>query len=219
MTAPHPAAPGPARTGLEDPVRRPRRARHGGTGIPGHHHPGLRPVPVRRRLRHPGGGHAGRPPPAVRRGRLPGPAGVAAGRPGRQPRRVHPRPARHREIHPGQAPDHRRGRDRHQGHHPRRHQARLHAAHRASRRAGHPHRPRPGPDQPAGQRATGPGAAADERRRRPGAALGSPQQAAVPADGAVQLWSGKPGSPTPKKSSSAAPWTCSTRGTRRSSPP
>ena len=77
-----PGAPGagPAGVGMEDPRRRPRRARRGGTGVPGHHHPGLRAVPVHRRLRHPGHRHPGRTAPAVRRGGVPGPAGLAARR-------------------------------------------------------------------------------------------------------------------------------------------
>ena len=153
------ASTGTARLGMEDPLRRPRRPRHRGTGVPVHDHPGLRPVPVRRRLRHPHGGHAGRPAPAVGRGRLPGPAGLAARRAGHQPRPVRPRPARHRQVHPGQTADHRGRGDRHPGPHPRRHQTRLHPAHRAPRRPGHPHRPRPGPDQPARRRAARPGAA------------------------------------------------------------
>ena len=72
------AGAGAARLGVEAPVRRPRRAHHRGTGIPGHHRPGLRPVPVRGRVRHPRRGHPGRPAPAVGRGGLPGPAGLAA---------------------------------------------------------------------------------------------------------------------------------------------
>ena len=47
------AGAGAAVVGVEAALRRPRRARHGGTGVPGHHHPGLRPVPVRRRVGHP----------------------------------------------------------------------------------------------------------------------------------------------------------------------
>ena len=105
--------------------------------------------------------------------------------PGHQPRRVHPRPARHRQEHAGQTADHRRGRDRHPGHHPRRHQARLHDADRAPRRPGDPDRPGPGPDQPAGCRAAGRRAAPDDRPGRAGAALGSPLPAAVAADGPV----------------------------------
>ena len=177
--------PSPARVGLEDPVRGPLRARHGGIRIPGHHHADLRAVPLCRRLGNSRRGDAGRTAPAVRRSRLPGPAGLAARRPGGQPRRVHPRPAGHREIHPGQAADHRGRRDWHQGHHPGRHQTRLHPAGRASRRAGHPHRPRPGPDQPPRRRTAGRGAAPDVRPGRAGAALGSPLPAAVAADGAV----------------------------------
>ena len=95
---PRPAAgAGAARLGMEGPPGGPGRARDGGTGIPGHHHPGLRPVPVRRRVGHPRRRHAGRPAPALGRGRLPGPAGLAARRAGHQPRRVRPRPARHRQ--------------------------------------------------------------------------------------------------------------------------
>ena len=85
--------------------------------------------------------------------RLPGPAGLAARRAGHQPRDVRPGPARHRQIRPGEAPGHRGGRLRHPGTDPRRHQTRLHAADPALRRAGHPDRPRPGPDQPARRRA------------------------------------------------------------------
>ena len=170
---------------MEDPRRRPRRARRRGTGVPGHHHPGLRAVPVHRRLRHPGHRHPGRTASAIRRGGVPGPAGLAARRADHQPRRVRPRPAGHRQIHPGQKAAHRSRRRRHPGPGPRGHQAGLQHAGRASRRPGDPRRPRHGPDQPARRRPPGRSAAADERPRRAGAALGGPLPPPVPADGPV----------------------------------
>ena len=48
-----PATQVPPAWGLENRVRRTDRARNGGPGIPGHHDPGLRPVPVRRRIGNP----------------------------------------------------------------------------------------------------------------------------------------------------------------------
>ena len=174
-----------ARLGLAAAQRGPGRPRHRRPGVPGHHHPGLRPVPVRGRRRHTRSRDTGRPAPAARRGRLPGPAGLAARRTGHQPRHVRPRPARHRQVHPGQTPGHRQRGDRRHRAHPRRHQTRLHPAHRAPRRPGHPHRPGPGPDQPPRQRAARPGAAPHVRPRRRRPAVGSTQPAAVPADGVV----------------------------------
>ena len=47
--------------GLESALRRARRTRHAGTGVPGHHHPDLRPLPLCRGLGHPRRGHPGRP--------------------------------------------------------------------------------------------------------------------------------------------------------------
>ena len=85
---------------------------------------------------------------------------------------VRPRPARHRQVRPGQTAGHRRGRDRHPGAHPRRHQTRLHAADRAPRRPGDPGRPRPGPDQPAGRRAARRRAAPHDRPGRAGSCAG-----------------------------------------------
>ena len=88
------------------------------------------------------------------------------------------------KIRPGQTAGHRSGRVRHQGPDPRRHQTRLHPARRSSRRPGHPHRPRPGQDQPAGRRAARHRAGTHERPGRRAAALGSALPPPVAADGA-----------------------------------
>ena len=177
---------------MEDPRRRPCRPRRRGTRIPGDHHPGLRTVPLRRGLRHPGRRHAGRQAPALGRGGLPGPAGLAARGAGHQPRRIRLGPARRRQVHPRQTADHRSGGDRYPGPCARGHQAGLQHAGRASRRAGDPHRPRPGPDQPAGWRGAGRCAAADERPGCRGAAVGGPFPAAVAADGLVHAHPRRP---------------------------
>ena len=216
----HAAGPGAARLGVEAPDARPGRARHGGTGVPGHHHPGLRPVPVRGRVRHPHRGHPGRPAPAVGRGGLPGPAGLAARRAGHQPRRVRPRPARHRQDPPwsnGRSP----------ARSPTGTRAIIlgdtkpdytllieHLGGQVIRVGRGLDRINPldaGPLGAALRRMTGP----DAQR----AALGGPLPAAVAADGAVPPWSANPGSPTPRRSSSAAPSTCSTNAARPAASP
>ncbi len=86
------------RTGPGDCPLPSYRTRRGGSiddRIPGHHRAGLRSLPVRGRVGGAAGRHAGGPPPAVGRGGLPGPAGLAAGRPGHQPRSVPARPSPH----------------------------------------------------------------------------------------------------------------------------
>ena len=70
------------------------------------------------------------------------------------------------------------GGGRHPHPHPGRHQTRLHRAREVPRRAGHPGRTRPGPDQPARLRTARRGAAAHVRRGRATAAPGDPRPTA-----------------------------------------
>ena len=213
------AAAGAAGLGLEDPVRRPGRPRRRGTRVPGHDHPGVRPVPVRRRAaapRRPARRWAGTscgarwsawtrwrgcapgssPTPACSSSASPAPASPpssSAWSPARW------QPGRSRSILGDTKPDY----------------AMLtkHLDGQVIRIGRGLDRINPLDAGPLGQ----------ALRRMPGpdcrrAALGGPQPPPVAADGACARWSGRRASPTPRKSSSAGPSTCSTSGWRGREP-
>ena len=113
------------------------------------------------------------------------------------------------KIHHRQTPHHRHGRQRHPHPHPRRHQTRLHPTRALPRRAGHPRRPRPGPNQPSRHRTP-------RRRPAPHDRRPTPRQLRLEIRGRrmalllalCALVRGR-GSPTAKRSSWAGPSTCS----------
>ena len=141
-----PGAPAPGAAGCT------ASARGRSAGVPGHDRPGLRPVPVHRRIRLSDGGRAVRPAHDLGRGGLPRPVRLDGRRTHHQPRRLLPRPARHRQELGRQADLPRLHGVRRRPAVPRRRQARLHLGRPVRRRPGHPDRARARPHQPARRR-------------------------------------------------------------------